>query len=417
MKIVDGRPSAFVHCTNGGRIFIGGAVTGKPVRIIDENRRRSAVGGRRSYFHRSGDVFDPGGFEVDVTRQLQNAVGDVFAIHDITVGQSLVGGLMSQQTLQAVRLRGRLLMDSEQAYRIVSQRFRDLGYTPLFRREDGMDVILALPGGLPKSEARLWLAGGLFVATALSMLLAWIGLGVQEAVQYTVSLLTILVAHELGHYLVARFYGVAVSLPYFIPMPFSLLGTLGAVINMKAPPTNRRQLLHIAVAGPLAGFVMAVPILLWGLSISPVKPIGPGLLEGNSILYAVMKILVFGRFLPDGRFDVYLSPMAFAGWTGLLVTAFNLLPVGTLDGGHIIYALFGERAQMLMWPIVGVLLLLGMRWNGWWLWVVLIMLFGRYHAVPLDDITGLDDASRIVGAATLALLILTFVPVPFSVVR
>ena len=361
-------------------------------------------------------MFELGEFEVDVTRQLQSAVGDVFAVHDVTVGQSIVGGLMSRQALQAVRLRGRLLVDSERAYQIVAQRFRSLGYTPLFRRESGLDVILALPGGLPRSEARPWLAGGLFVATALSMLLAWLGLGIQEALQYTVSLLAILVAHELGHYLVARFYRVPVSLPYFIPMPFSLLGTLGAVINMKAPPTNRRQLLHIAVAGPLAGFFMAVPILLWGLAISPVRPIGPGLLEGNSLLYAAMKILVFGRFLPDGHFDVYLSPMAFAGWTGLLVTAFNLLPVGTLDGGHIIYALFGERAQMLMWPIVGVLLLLGLRWNGWWLWAVLIMLFGRYHATPLDDITELDDASRIVGVATLLLLILTFVPVPFSLV-
>lgn len=364
-------------------------------------------------------MFELRGFDVDLTRQLQNAVGDVFAVHDVTVGQGVVGGLISRQALQAVRLRGRLLVDSERAYPIVAQRFRDLGHTPLLRREDGMDVILALPGGLPQSEARPWLAGGLFVATVLSMLFAWMWLGAsfQEAGQYTASLLTILVAHELGHYLVARFYGVAVSLPYFIPMPFSLLGTLGAVINMKAPPTNRRQLLHIAVAGPLAGFILAVPILLWGLSISPVKPVGPGLLEGNSLLYAAMKILVFGRFLPDGRFDVYLSPMAFAGWTGLLVTAFNLLPVGTLDGGHIIYALFGERAQMLMWPIVGVLLLLGLRWSGWWLWAVLIMLFGRYHATPLDDITGLDDASRIVGVVTLALLILTFVPVPFSVIR
>jgi membrane-associated protease RseP (regulator of RpoE activity) len=200
-------------------------------------------------------------------------------------------------------------------------------------------------------------------------------------------------------------------------MPFSLLGTLGAVINMKAPPVNRRQLLHIAAAGPLAGFVMALPILFFGLSISPVRPIGPGLLEGNSILYAMMKIAVFGRFLPDGRFDVYLSPMAFAGWTGLLVTALNLLPVGTLDGGHIIYALLGKRARTLRWPIVAALLLLGLLWDGWWLWAMLILFFGRHHAVPLDDITRLDGSSRIVAVATLMLFVLTFVPIPFTVVR
>lgn len=353
--------------------------------------------------------------EADLRYRLHEAVADVFAVQDITTGQSVVSGLISRAMKQTIRLRGRLLADSEWAYGIVSRRFRSLGYTPLFRREGEADVIVAMPGELPKSETRPWLAAGLFAATVLSMLTVWTMLtGFGDAVQYTASLLAILAAHELGHYFVARYYGVAVSLPYFIPMPLSLLGTLGAVINMKAPPVNRRQLLHIAAAGPLAGFVLAVPILLLGLSISPVRPIEPGFLEGNSILYAAMKILLFGRFLPDGRYDVFLSPMAFAGWTGLLVTALNLLPVGTLDGGHIVFALVGERARWLRWPILIALVLLALRWEGWWLWAVLIFVFGGYHAVPLDDITRLGGTSRLVAVAVLALFVLTFVPVPFT---
>ncbi len=356
-------------------------------------------------------------FELDVRERLLEAVGDVFAVQEVTVGQSVVGGLISRRTNQVVRLRGRLLTDSEHAYRLVSPRFRELGYTPLFRRADDADVILAMPGELPGSQARPWLAGGLLLATIASMLFSWTQIvSFAEGVQYTASLLAILMAHELGHYFMARYYGVAVSLPYFIPMPLSVLGTLGAVISMKAPPTNRRQLLHIAVAGPLTGFVLAVPILLVGLAISPVQPISPGVLEGNSVLYAVMKILVFGRFLPDGIYDVYLSPMAFAGWTGLLVTALNLLPVGTLDGGHIIFALLGDRARWLRWPVIITLLLLGWRWEGWWLWAVLLFVFGGYHTVPLDNITGLSAGSRLVAVAALVLFLLTFVPVPFTLV-
>ncbi|MFQ5854170.1 MAG: site-2 protease family protein [Anaerolineae bacterium] len=372
-------------------------------------------------------------FETDVAGRLRDAVKDVFAVQDITAGTAQSGVIVGQrEPKQAVRLRGDLLMSAEEAYNIVSSRFRNLGYTTLFRRDRGTDVILAMPGELPTSEARPLLAGGLFIATVLSALYAGMQMAGPEVIAdglqfwdilhgwpFALGLLSVLVAHELGHYFVARYSGAAVSLPYFIPMPVGPFGTLGAVINMKAPPANRRQLLAIAAAGPIAGFVLAVPILIIGLSLSEVGPMPPGgyYLEGNSLLYAALKFIMFGRFLPSGGIDVSLHQMAFAGWAGLLVTGLNLLPVGTLDGGHIMYALAGDKARRLTWPIIGLMLALSLIWNGWLLWAALLFFFGRYHAVPLNDITQLQGAGRAIAIAVIIIFILTFVPIPLTVVQ
>ena len=165
------------------------------------------------------------------------------------------------------------------------------------------------------------------------------------------TLLGILVAHEFGHYFAARYHKVAVSLPYFIPLPIGF-GTLGAFIRLREQVPDRRKLFDIGVAGPLAGLVIAIPMLFYGLSTSPldVAPQGvPVELEGNSILYFLAKIAVFGQALPNhltGQ-DVFMNQVTFAAWIGLLVTALNLLPVGQLDGGHTVYALFGEKARYI----------------------------------------------------------------------
>ena len=159
---------------------------------------------------------------------------------------------------------------------------------------------------------------------------------------FAVPLLSILLAHEFGHYLAARWHRVPASLPYFLPMPLSPFGTWGAVIVMPQRISSRRALLDIGAAGPLAGLVVALPVLCLGLAWSPVEPLqSHGILEGQCLLYGLLKRVVLGA-IPSG-YDVTLHPVAFAGWAGLFVTMINLLPVGQLDGGHIAYALLGPK--------------------------------------------------------------------------
>ncbi|MFZ2419600.1 MAG: site-2 protease family protein, partial [Anaerolineae bacterium] len=231
------------------------------------------------------------------------------------------------------------------------------------------------------------------------------------------TLLAILGTHELGHYFVARWHKVDVTLPYFIPVPFGL-GTFGAFIKMKSPVENRRALFDVAVAGPLAGLVVALPLLVIGLLTSPVRPIisgGGGLQEGNSLLYGLLKLLIYHQWLPGNGVDVHLSSMAFAAWFGLLVTAFNLLPVGQLDGGHILYAL-GVTSRWLGYGVLAVLLVLGaLAWSGWYVWAALIyFVTGLEHPAPLDEITRLDPPRRWLGAIAIVIFILLFAPIPLA---
>jgi membrane-associated protease RseP (regulator of RpoE activity) len=198
---------------------------------------------------------------------------------------------------------------------------------------------------------------------------------------------------------------------------------MGAVIRMKGPVKNKRALHDIGVAGPLAGLVFAIPILLYGLYTSDVGPIGTtGMIEGNSLLYAGSKILIFGRFLPNGTEDVYLNQIAWAGWVGLLVTAMNLLPLGQLDGGHVTYTLFGEkRAKQFFMPIIAILSGLALfsfledSTLTWVLWIFMLFFLGRVHAEPLDDVTPLDPKRRWIAILTLIIFFLVFVPIPFKI--
>jgi membrane-associated protease RseP (regulator of RpoE activity) len=183
------------------------------------------------------------------------------------------------------------------------------------------------------------------------------------------------------------------------------------------PARNRRHLLAIGAAGPLAGLVLAVPILILGLSLSKVVPLPPGnyQMEGNSLLYAGLKLLMFGRFLPSGGEDVWIHPVAFAGWAGLLVTALNLIPAGQLDGGHIMYALLGPRnARRVTWGVLAVLAGLSFLWVGWVLWLALVFIFGRLQDMPLDEITELTASQKLLAAVMVAVFLLVFVPVPLT---
>lgn len=376
----------------------------------------------------------------EATAALRAAAADVMAIDDVTEGvSSPYAALLGEPQVspaargEGVRMRGRLLIAADEAYERLATRFAALGYTPLLRRDPDNaagHLVLALPGQLRRANQRLGLAAGLFALTVLSCLFAGaqmveglttINFNLLDGLPYAVSLLSILAAHELGHYVVARHVGTPVSLPYFIPVPLpGSFGTLGAFINMTAPPRNRRHWLAIAAAGPLAGLVLAVPILWIGLSLSQVRPLPtdqPYSLEGNSLLYAAMKYLMFGQLLPSNGQDVFIHPVAYAGWAGLLVTGLNLIPAGQLDGGHILAALAGERyARYVFWGVLGALAVLSVWYQGWLLWLFLVFTFGRFRIEPLDDVTGLTNRQRLLAALMLLIFLLVFTPVPMRIV-
>jgi len=360
----------------------------------------------------------------DSLRQMQEAVGMVMEVYRAEY-QSL-----PQAT---ARFTGRLRVDSEKAYAHVDQVFARLDHqTLLTTDEQGHHVFIAFKGRVRPTSRPAWINGVLLILTVLSLL--YVG-ALQEAAMedasglslssiwrgwpYALSVLAILGTHELGHYFAARYHHVAVTLPYFIPLPFGFFGTLGAFIQMREPVRNRKVLFDIGVAGPLAGFVLAVPILLVGLATSHVEPLPSEtyILEGNSLLYALAKFVVFGRFLPNGHEDVFINQVAKAGWTGLFITGLNLIPIGQLDGGHVVSTLLGRRAQKLYLPIVGVFLLLSFFNSMWLLWTLLLFFLGRLYAMPLDTVTRLDPRRRWLAYAALLIFVLVFVPNPLQIVE
>jgi len=291
-----------------------------------------------------------------------------------------------------------------------------------------------LAGVAERSRPALNLA--LFVLTLASTLLAGAFVGgsvpwltfdpagepwrLLDGLPFALTLLGILGTHEFGHYFTARAWGASVSLPYFIPAPppIFLFGTLGAVIRMRSPARDRNALMDIAAAGPIAGLLVAIPALWLGLGWSRVAVVPPGgaMAFGDSLLMRAMVYLMFGR-IPEGM-DVFVHPVALAGWVGLFVTALNLIPVGQLDGGRIAYALFGPRHRQVSLGALAALLLLGLV-SGSPNWLVfaafVLLLIGTHHAPPLDDLTPLTPGRRALGVVCLVLLVLLIPPVPIQV--
>ncbi len=233
---------------------------------------------------------------------------------------------------------------------------------------------------------------------------------------FALTLLLILLSHEMGHYLLARIHGVWASLPYFIPGPPFFVGTFGAFIRMKSAPTNRRALFDIGAAGPWAGVLFAIPAVIVGLSLSEVRPLAPlsgGIILGDSVLFSTLITLVLG-VAPD-EVRVILHPIALAGWFGLFVTFLNLLPVGQLDGGHVVYSLFGAAHHRIAWTFWVVIVGLGfLGWRGWFVWAVLLLLLGIRHPPTGDSVSPLDRKRTIYGWCTVGLFVLTFTPVPIT---
>lgn len=232
------------------------------------------------------------------------------------------------------------------------------------------------------------------------------------------TLLGILVTHEFGHYLFSRIHRVPASLPLFIPGPPHFIGTFGAIIRMRSPILSRRALFDIGVAGPIAGFVVAVVALVIGLSLSKVvtNEAVYGLHLGEPLLLQFVSWLVLGP-LPQG-YDVVLHPVGFAAWFGLFVTSLNLIPIGQLDGGHVAYALWGPRQRTVALAMLPILMMLGFMpggWPGWFLWAGMAGLVGLGHPPVRDPRAALGRTRIWVGWGALAIFVLTFAPIPFSV--
>lgn len=397
---------------------------------------------------------------------LTNYVSRIFRIEDVTAGNG--------KDLIA-RYRGHLVgEDTVAAYDQLAEALMPHTITPLFRKDGDRQAILLVPSlVIPGRSPRVSINILLFVITVFSVMIT--GVDVPRSAlpadgsipfayllqhiftgwPFALAMLGILFTHEMGHYLACRYYKVPATLPYFLPAPLiSPLGTLGAFIMMRGIPKNKRVLFDVGVAGPLAGLVVTIPVLFLGLALSHLGPVsGPGsgtsgFLEGNSLFYLFAKHVVFGKLLPDpvsmngltpsvywiryfltghpipfGGLDVQLHSVALAGWAGLLVTALNLVPVGTLDGGHVAYGLFGEKARRIFPIAIGVLISLIFlpvlltfsltAFNmSWLLWVFILFWLGNVRTQPLDDITELDTKRRALGFFVLFIFLLIFTPIP-----
>lgn len=236
---------------------------------------------------------------------------------------------------------------------------------------------------------------------------------------FAVTLLLILFCHEMGHYLTALRYGVHVTLPYFIPgpwFPFGI-GTFGAFIRIKSPIYKRTALLDIGAAGPIAGFIVSIFAVALGLQSSEIVPMasGAGLIQLGDPLIFTLIAGVLGKTPPEG-FDIALNSIAFAGWIGFFVTMLNLLPIGQLDGGHIIFALLGRKHRYISMAAIVILVMLAINgWWGWYLWAVLTALMGVSHPPVMDGPVPLDFKHRMVALVSFLIFVLTFMPNPIMV--
>jgi len=404
--------------------------------------------------------------------KLRADLDDVFQVDSVEIPRKLPPGLTwpirrlgrkaqeeaERQARQGVILfMGRLLReDSEAVYDLIAERWRAHDYTPLLRRYKGQVTVVAQPGtiGAPK-PTNPWINLGLAVATILAVWLTGALYECQCVFPTTLSqwlsglpmmltMMVILLAHEFGHYFAAKHHRVAVTLPYFIPLPIlSPVGTLGAFIQLRSPFKTKKQLFDIGIAGPLGGLVFAIPLIIWGIATSEVSVInrdGASVLEGNSVFYLGVKYLIHGKLFPSfeqyanlpvwkefgllltgiipegGGTDIFINSVAFAAWFGLFVTAMNLMPVGQLDGGHIAFTILGDKARWLGMVLVTVMVAAGIFWwTGWLVWAMLIFfIIGTGHPPPLNDLVELGLTRKAIAYLTLILFILLFMPNPLQ---
>ena len=238
-----------------------------------------------------------------------------------------------------------------------------------------------------------------------------------QGLPFSIPLILILLAHELGHYLACRAYRLPATLPYFLPVPFGL-GTFGAFIKIQVPIRAKHQLFDVGVAGPLAGFVVLLPVLAYGLANSEPIPLPeveePEIFLGfNLLLYLGMELFHGGG---TAGWGLSLHPAGVAAWVGMLATALNLLPLGQLDGGHILYAVAGRWQRRLAWPLLLLLVAAGFLWPVWWLWCLFVFLMGLKHPPVRDEAVPLSLGRQVLALVALGILVLCFMPQPVGII-
>jgi membrane-associated protease RseP (regulator of RpoE activity) len=345
---------------------------------------------------------------------------------------------------QAILCRGKLQTAPETAYDRIKKNVEGVfgdRFLVLFQESlQGQPFFALIPNPnteiaeekTPEVLTRPWLAAFLLIVTILTTTLVgaemsgvtpeqlqdnWMVLF--QGLPYSFGVIAILGVHELSHYFTAVHYRVRTTLPYFIPIPF-FLGTFGAFIQMRSPIPHRKALFDVAIAGPLGGLVIALPLLFWGLSLSEVVPLSEKstMLQFNaldprfSLLFALISKLAMGATFIKGT-SIDLHPLAIAGYIGLIVTALNLMPVGQLDGGHIIHAMLGQRSAIAIGQIARIgMIILAFVERDYFLWAILLLLMPVSDQPALNDVTELDNRRDFLGVFSMAILVMILLPLP-----
>lgn len=335
----------------------------------------------------------------------------------------IISQYMEIDGVQGNRVIGRVREPVSENFRAIQAVLGRMNMIAYLGRTETGHVISYVPLQ-PRRPVRMWTHVLLLLATMLTTL--FIGAihaganplkrpsAIMRGWPFAFSLIAVLGTHELAHYFVARRLGVDATLPYFLPVPHPLTGTMGAFIKIRSPIPSRGALIRVGVAGPLAGFLVCVPVTIIGLLLSSVESVvGRNVLRlGTPLLFGFISKLIHGNI--GAGFDVMLHPVAFAGWLGMFITGLNLLPAGQLDGGHVMYAIMGKRFRLFTVLILGVLVAGGLLWPGWTFWAVMIAAFGLRHPPPLDEITPLSRTEIVLALLAFLIFLLSFVPVPCS---
>jgi membrane-associated protease RseP (regulator of RpoE activity) len=358
---------------------------------------------------------------------LKTEIGKNFPFYDVKYGKDAVAFFC--------KIDEKLL---EEKFDSLRKSLSEKGYIPILRHEHGEHIIY-ITKKLKRKEKPIWINILLLVATIVTTILTGSLLSLNHldiwsmqnpmdifkfenllngAIFFSLPLMSILIVHEMGHYFISKKHGISTSLPYFIPVPPILgfnIGTFGALISSRDPMPNKKALFDVGMAGPLAGFLVAIPVTAIGIATANIVPAVPfeNLAEGevvfgSSFLIDIMTNII--RNLPQG-YTIDLNPILFAGWVGLLITSINLLPAGQLDGGHIFRAVLGNKQKYAGWIAIFIMIL-----TGWWFFaLIIIFLMGTMHPPPLNDETGIDYKRKLLFILAIVILILCFIPTPIYV--